>query len=56
MRTGVLAGGIVVLILGLIGAGAGAAYSSVAGEAAGGILALLGLIAAGVGVTSKTSS
>lgn len=55
MRTGILAGGIVVLILGLIGAGAGAAYSSVAGEAMGAVVAVLGLIAAGVGAAAKST-
>lgn len=53
MRSGVLAGGIVVLALGLIGLGAGAAYSSLAGEAVGAVVLALGVIASGVGAALK---
>ena len=49
MRKGVLAGGIVVLAVGLVGLGAGAAYSSLAGEAVGGVILAIGVITSGIG-------
>ncbi|MCL5067298.1 MAG: hypothetical protein M1368_02960 [Thaumarchaeota archaeon] len=48
MRTGTIAG-IVVLIIGLIGMGAGAAYSSLGGEVAGAVVTAIGVITGGVG-------
>ena len=55
MRKGIVATGIVVLVLGLIGLGAGSAYSSLAGEVAGGVVAALGFITAAVGAALRGS-
>lgn len=45
--------GIVVLILGLIVVGAGAAYSNLASEWAGGVISLIGLVTGVVGAGLK---
>ena len=53
MRSGVLAGGVAVLVVGLVVLGAGATYSSLAGEAVGAVVLALGVIASGVGAALK---
>ncbi|MDE1852835.1 MAG: hypothetical protein KGI38_03700 [Thaumarchaeota archaeon] len=50
-----LAGGIVVLAVGLIGLGAGAAYGSLAGEAVGGVVLAIGVVTSGVGAALKSN-
>jgi hypothetical protein len=51
----VLVGGIIVLVVGLLGLGAGAAYGNMAGEAAGVIISAVGVIStvAGAGLKYK---
>lgn len=56
MRTGIAVTGIVVFIIGLIGLGAGAAYSSLAGEAAGSVVTAIGVITGVAGAALKRST
>lgn len=53
IRAGITAAGIIVLIVGLIGLGASAAYASIGGEVTSSVVAAIGVIAGGVGAASK---